>query len=135
MNFIQRVAAKYPQAKQRRHQGDSYLIYEGGNRTTEYPSTKKFNRFVEENEGPVPVEPGESDSVFQVNPRTADRGTQGLPDEESIYDRPPSRRPGGYPDQSFVDKTYDAPEEQAPADTSVTPSSHAINSRYRPRCR
>jgi hypothetical protein len=124
MSFIQRVAAKYPQVKRLHHGGDSHLIYEGGPRSTEYPSTKKFQQFVDENEGPAE----EAESVFQANPRVLDRGTQGLPDETLLYDgEPPTRRPGGYPDQTLVDKADDKPDVNPEPQAVMEPGGNQVH--------
>jgi hypothetical protein len=49
--FLKKVYAKYPHFKVTKHSGDSYIIYEAGQRSMEDPFGKKpFDKFVKENE-------------------------------------------------------------------------------------
>lgn len=53
MNFLVRASERYPKAKQTKHKGDSYLIYEAGGRDPLDPfGSKTFDKKVDEVEGP-----------------------------------------------------------------------------------
>jgi hypothetical protein len=55
MRYLRKIEAlksRYPKAKKLRHTGDSYIIYEAGQRDPEDPFSKEsFDRLVEETEG------------------------------------------------------------------------------------
>lgn len=79
MSFLQKIQAKYPQAKKSKHTGDSYILYETGSRDPLHPfSPDKFEDLVKETESD-----GENRS-FEVNLQNAKRNSGNFPDERDL---------------------------------------------------
>ena len=82
------------------HSGDSYIIYEAGNRSTEYPPNT-IKDLEEETEG----KEADSGPNFPVDPRNLSRNDGGYPsDEDKPAEQLPMPPDTGYPNASWSKK-------------------------------
>lgn len=95
-SFLKLVASRYPKRKMLHHSGDSYLIYEAGNRSTDYPPDMKD--LIDETEG----KEADSGIVFEVDPRNLRRGGGYPGDDQSTQE--PHAPDTGYPNASWMRK-------------------------------